>query len=61
MLYQAWIVRNSQSFNPQTWTTFANTETSRALPGAVEFNQPSPFWSNHTRLEGEYDRLLRWA
>lgn len=37
MLYQAWTVREGQSFSPGTWTKFVNTETSKAVPGAVTF------------------------
>lgn len=37
MLYQAWTVREGQSFSPGTWTKFVNTETSKAVPGAVAF------------------------
>lgn len=37
MLYQAWTVREGQSFSPGPWTKFVNTETSKAVPGAVAF------------------------
>jgi acid phosphatase len=35
--YQAWMARNNTSFTPQTWTAYVNSETSLAVPGAVEF------------------------
>src|SRR5262245_59440838 len=35
--YQAWMVANSETFNPKTWTKFVNSQTSTAVPGAVEF------------------------
>ncbi len=35
--YQAWMVVNGTTFNPKTWTQFVKSETSAAIPGAVEF------------------------
>jgi 5'-nucleotidase (lipoprotein e(P4) family) len=35
--YQAWTVTAGTTFDPKTWTQFVNSETSRAVPGAVEF------------------------
>ena len=35
--YQAWMVMNGETFNPKTWTKFVNSQTSTAIPGAVEF------------------------
>ncbi|HET6158054.1 MAG TPA: 5'-nucleotidase, lipoprotein e(P4) family [Dongiaceae bacterium] len=35
--FQAWMVTNGTSFNPKTWTQFVKSETSTAIPGAVEF------------------------
>lgn len=35
--YQAWMVANGETFNPKTWTKFVNSQTSAAVPGAVEF------------------------
>jgi 5'-nucleotidase (lipoprotein e(P4) family) len=35
--YQAWMVTNGETFNPKTWTKFVNSQTSTAVPGAVEF------------------------
>jgi 5'-nucleotidase (lipoprotein e(P4) family) len=35
--YQAWMVANGETFNPKTWTKFVNSQTSTAVPGAVEF------------------------
>jgi 5'-nucleotidase (lipoprotein e(P4) family) len=35
--YQAWMVANGETFNPKTWTRFVNSQTSTAVPGAVEF------------------------
>lgn len=35
--YQAWMVANGETFNPKTWTQFVNSQTSTAVPGAVEF------------------------
>jgi acid phosphatase len=37
--YQSWMVVNGTSFNPKTWTQFVKSETSTAIPGAVEFTQ----------------------
>jgi 5'-nucleotidase (lipoprotein e(P4) family) len=35
--YQAWMVMEGTTFNPKTWTRFVNSQTSTAVPGAVEF------------------------
>jgi acid phosphatase len=35
--YQAWMVVKGETFNPKTWTQFVNSQTSTAIPGAVEF------------------------
>lgn len=35
--YQAWMVMNGETFNPKTWTKFVNSQTSTAVPGAVDF------------------------
>lgn len=37
--FQAWMVVNGTSFNPKTWTQFVKSETSTAIPGAIEFTQ----------------------
>lgn len=37
--YQAWTVRAGTRFDPKTWTEYVNSETSLAIPGAVEFTQ----------------------
>ena len=35
--YQAWMVLNDQSFSSKTWDAFVRTETSTAVPGALDF------------------------
>ncbi|MBI3504800.1 MAG: 5'-nucleotidase, lipoprotein e(P4) family [Proteobacteria bacterium] len=35
--YQAWNVVAGTSFSPKTWTQFVDSQTSGAIPGAVEF------------------------
>lgn len=35
--YQAWMVTTGETFNPKTWTAFVKSETSTAIPGAIEF------------------------
>ena len=35
--YQSWMVVKGETFNPKTWTQFVNSQTSTAVPGAVEF------------------------
>ncbi|MCC6470971.1 MAG: 5'-nucleotidase, lipoprotein e(P4) family [Alphaproteobacteria bacterium] len=35
--YQAWMAVKGASFTPGTWTAFVNSETAKAIPGAVEF------------------------
>ena len=37
--YQAWMVAKGETFNPKTWTQFVNSQTSTAVPGAVEFTK----------------------
>jgi acid phosphatase len=37
--YQSWMVMNGTSFSGKTWTQFVKSETSTAIPGAVEFTQ----------------------
>jgi 5'-nucleotidase (lipoprotein e(P4) family) len=37
--YQAWMVVKGETFNPKTWTRFVKSETSTAIPGAVEFTK----------------------
>lgn len=35
--YQAWIVEKGQHYSSKTWAPFVNTETSRAIPGSLDF------------------------
>ena len=35
--YQAWMVAKGQTFSPKTWTAYVNSETSTAIPGAIDF------------------------
>lgn len=35
--YQAWIVENGQHYSSKTWAPFVHTETSRAIPGSLDF------------------------
>jgi acid phosphatase len=37
--YQAWNVTAGTNFDPKTWTSFVNSQTSRPIPGALEFTQ----------------------
>jgi 5'-nucleotidase (lipoprotein e(P4) family) len=37
--YQAWNVTAGTEFDPKTWTSFVNSQTSRPVPGALEFTQ----------------------
>ncbi|MFM9843326.1 MAG: 5'-nucleotidase, lipoprotein e(P4) family [Dongiaceae bacterium] len=37
--YQAWNVTAGTGFDPKTWTSFVNSQTSRPIPGALEFTQ----------------------
>ena len=37
--YQAWNVTAGTSFDPKTWTSFVKSQTSRPIPGALEFTQ----------------------
>ena len=35
--YQAWIVENGEHYSSKTWAPFVNTETSRPIPGSLDF------------------------
>jgi acid phosphatase len=35
--FQAWMIAAGKSFDPKTWTAFVNSETSAAIPGAINF------------------------
>jgi acid phosphatase len=35
--YQAWMVHKGTTFDPKTWTAYVKTESSLAIPGALEF------------------------
>ena len=35
--YQAWIVENGKYYSSKTWAPFVHTETSRAIPGSLDF------------------------
>ncbi|MGH6946487.1 MAG: 5'-nucleotidase, lipoprotein e(P4) family [Kiloniellales bacterium] len=35
--YQAWMVLNNESFDSKTWNAFVKSETSREVPGALDF------------------------
>jgi 5'-nucleotidase (lipoprotein e(P4) family) len=35
--FQAWAIKNHQSFNDQTWQAWVNRSEAAAIPGAVEF------------------------
>ena len=35
--YQAWLIKNHQNFNDQTWLDWVNRSEASAIPGAVEF------------------------
>jgi len=37
--YQAWMVLNDESFHPKTWDAFVKTESSTAVPGALDFSK----------------------
>ncbi len=37
--YQAWNVTAGTSFSPKTWTQFVDSQTSTAIPGAVDFTK----------------------
>jgi acid phosphatase len=61
--YQAWMVMNGESFNPKTWTQFVKSETSTAIPGALEFAQYADskgvrvfYVSNRTKAEEDATR-----
>ena len=36
-LYQAWMMKNNQTFSTKTWNQFCAAQVSTAIPGAVEF------------------------
>jgi acid phosphatase len=38
-LYEAWLVKDNQTFGPKTWNAFVASQTSRPIPGAVEFTK----------------------
>ncbi len=35
--YQAWVVKTNGHYSSKTWTPFVESETSRAIPGSLEF------------------------
>jgi len=35
--YQAWIVENGEHYGSKTWAAFVGTQTSRAIPGSLDF------------------------
>jgi acid phosphatase len=35
--YQAWVVENGEHYGSKTWAAFVATETSRAIPGSLDF------------------------
>ena len=37
--YQAWMLKNSQTFSTRTWNQFCAAQVSTAIPGAVEFTK----------------------
>ena len=37
--YQAWMVKNNQTFSTKTWNQFCAAQVSTAIPGAVEFTK----------------------
>jgi 5'-nucleotidase (lipoprotein e(P4) family) len=61
--YQAWMVMQGETFNPKTWTKFVNSQTSTAVPGAVEFAKYAEskgvrvfYVTNRTKVEEEPTR-----
>ena len=38
-LYQAWMMKNDQTFSVKSWNQFCADQVSRAIPGAVEFTK----------------------
>ena len=38
-LYEAWMMKNDQTFSTKTWNQFCADQVSRAIPGAVEFTR----------------------
>ena len=61
--YQAWMVMQGETFNPKTWTKFVNSQTSTAVPGAVEFAKYAEskgvrvfYVTNRTKVEEESTR-----
>lgn len=37
--YQAWLTRSDRTFEQKTWTAYVQSQTSQAVPGAVEFTK----------------------
>lgn len=37
--YQAWIVENDKYYSSKTWAPFVESQTSRAIPGSVDFTK----------------------
>ena len=61
--YQAWMVMNNETFSPKTWTQFVKSETSTAIPGAIEFVKYADakgvrvfYVTNRTKVEEEPTR-----
>jgi len=61
--YQAWMVVKGETFNPKTWTQFVKSETSTAIPGALEFTKYADskgvrvfYVSNRTKAEEDATR-----
>jgi 5'-nucleotidase (lipoprotein e(P4) family) len=38
-LYEVWLMKSDQSFSTKSWDAFVATQTSKAIPGAVEFTR----------------------
>jgi 5'-nucleotidase (lipoprotein e(P4) family) len=61
--YQAWMVMNNETFSSKTWTQFVKSETSTAIPGAIEFVKYADakgvrvfYVTNRTKVEEEPTR-----
>jgi acid phosphatase len=61
--YQAWMVKTGETFNPKTWTRFVSSQTSTAVPGAVDFTRYADskgvrvfYVTNRTKAEEEPTR-----
>ena len=61
--YQAWMVVKGETFNPKTWTQFVKSETSTAIPGALDFTKYADskgvrvfYVSNRTKAEEDATR-----